>query len=347
MNDTDIRTYTLSLMHEANGVTVSIPWAQRQANGAVIVRVHAQAARHTAGELLLNESDVIALDPDERPLRTQVRRFWGYSTLDEVTPAHMQTARFDVGFRLDVAGTGGHCGLSIALLRTFRPGEGPRAVGGPWAFHFRVADDAEVAAAAQAESARIEAARQEAARHEAARQEAGRLEAERREAIRQERARIEAVRAERLTAQRQLEGEAHPAEPAQPSARAVDERRDTDRLRRPSRFLRPDQVARGEDETAPLETASPPAASAPPAVEAAAPSEPAEAAQEIVEAAVMGTEPQVAPRPGRRPARTRARSEAAPAEPAAGAEGTAAETLPARRTPRRRASGSAPAESSE
>src|SRR5581483_4828260 len=183
---------------EENGITVSIPWAQRQANGAVIVRVHAQAPRHTAGELLLNESDVIALDPDERPLRTQVRRFWGYSTLDEVTPAHMQTARFDVGFRLDVAGTGGHCGLSIALLRTFRPGEGPRAVGGPWAFHFRVADDAEVAAAAQFESARIEAARQEAARQEAARQDAARADAERREAARLERVRLEALRAERL-----------------------------------------------------------------------------------------------------------------------------------------------------
>src|SRR5579883_2069327 len=112
MNDSDIRTYTLSLVQEANGITVSIPWAQRQANGAVIVRVHAQAPRYQAGELLLNESHVIALDPDERPLRTQVRRFWGYSALDEVTPAHMQTARYDVGFRLDVANTGGHCGLS-------------------------------------------------------------------------------------------------------------------------------------------------------------------------------------------------------------------------------------------
>src|SRR5581483_4840403 len=213
---------------EENGITVSIPWAQRQANGAVIVRVHAQAPRYQAGELLLNESDVIALDPDERPLRTQVRRFWGYSALDEVTPAHMQTARYDVGFRLDVAGTGGHCGLSIALLRTFRPGEGPRAVGGPWAFHFRVADDAEVAAAAQFESARIEAARQEAARQEAARQETARAEAERREALRQERARIESARGERLAAA-QPEATGQGAEPIQRPPRSGEERRDPER----------------------------------------------------------------------------------------------------------------------
>ncbi|HLZ71960.1 MAG TPA: hypothetical protein VKV26_18810 [Dehalococcoidia bacterium] len=327
MNDSDIRTYPLSLTEEANGITVSIPWAQRQANGAVIVRVHAQAPRHTAGELLLNESDLIALDPDERPLRTQVRRFWGYSTLEEVTPAHMQTARFDVGFRLDLASSGGHCGLSIALLRSFRPGEGPRAVGGPWAFRFRVADDAEVAAAAQAEGARIEAARLEAARAEAARQESGRLDAERREATRQERARIEAARAERLASLRG-EAEAVPAEAAARFPRPPDDRYEANGGRRPGRFLRPEQVAGTEEEA--------PTYDEPPQPPAATVSEAAEFAPQIVEAAVMGAEPELPRRPSRR---------GRAARPASGGDESAeGAPAPARRAPRRRGSGSQPAE---
>lgn len=335
MNESDIRTYTLSLVQEANGITVSIPWAQRQANGAVIVRVHAQAPRYQAGELLLNESDVIALDPDERPLRTQVRRFWGYSTLDEVTPAHMQTARYDVGFRLDVAGTGGHCGLSIALLRTFRPGEGPRAVGGPWAFRFRVADDAEAAAAAEAENARIEAARLEAARQEAARQEAARIEAERREALRQERARSEGVRAERLAAQQPSEATNQAAEPAQRPPRPAEERREPERQRRPGRFLRPDQLARSDEE---LPAAAGNAEALPPAP----PLQPDEQVAEIVEAAVLGEEPELTPRPARRGRPPRS------AAPAAGSEGAVGETpTPQRRAPRRRSAGGPPAEPSE
>lgn len=338
MNDSDIRTYTLSLVQEANGITVSIPWAQRQANGAVIVRVHAQTPRYQAGELLLNESDVIALDPDERPLRTQVRRFWGYSALDEVTPAHMQTARYDVGFRLDVAGTGGHCGLSIALMRTFRPGEGPRAVGGPWAFRFRVADDAEVAAAAAAENARIEAARAEAARQEAARQEAARAEAERREALRQERARIDAARAERLPVQPpQAEAAGQGVEPAQRLPHAAEERREAERSRRPGRFLRPDQLARPEEEA--------PAIAGPEATAAPAQVEPAEHTAEIVEAAVMGTEPEVAPRTARRGRPPRS---AAAGASSADAESATAETpAPPRRAPRRRGAANAPIEPSE
>ncbi len=333
MNDTEIRTYSLSLTQEANGITVSIPWAQRQANGAIIVRVHVQAGRHSAGELLLNESDVIALDPDERPLRTQVRRFWGYSALEEVTPAHMQTARFDVGFRLDVASSGGHCGLSIALMRSFRPGEGPSAVGGPWAFRFRVADDAEAAEAAQAEGARIEAARQEAARHEAARQEAARLDAERREANRLERARIDAARAERPVPQRPPEFEGQLAEPGQRPARLPDDRREVDRARRPGRFLRPGQIAQSEDEAPPGPAAVP------------TPSEPVESVPEIIEAAVMGTEPEIIPRPARRGARTS--RAAAPAEAATGDQTPPDQPTPARRAPRRRSAGPQASEPAE
>jgi len=186
--DDEVRTYQIGLESTRNGITVSIPWAQRQANGAVIVRLHIQSPRHQAGELLLNETDVIALDPEERPLRTQVRRVWGYASLGDVTRAHMQTARFDAGFRLDIAATRGYCGLAIALLRTFRPNEGPRTVGGPWVFKFRVADDAEVAQAIRAEAARQQAAREEAARQEAARQEAARAAAERQAALQAARA---------------------------------------------------------------------------------------------------------------------------------------------------------------
>lgn len=336
MNDADIRTYTLSLVQEANGITVSIPWAQRQANGAVIVRVHAQAPHHSAGELLLNETDVIALDPDERPLRTQVRRFWGYSALEEVTPAHMQTARYDVGFRLDVAGTGGHCGLSIALLRTFRPGEGPRAVGGPWAFSFRVADDAEVAAAAEAENTRIEAARADAARQEAVRQETARVEAERREAQRQERARLEAARGERLAAQQPADSSNLSAEPAQRPPRPAEERREGDRSRRPGRFLRPEQLARAEDDL----SASAAGTEAPAAPAPALP--PDERVTEIVEAAVLGEEPTITPRPARRGRPARA------ATPAAASGEQAAGELPTpRRAPRRRGAAGAPSEPSE
>lgn len=171
MMDDAVRTYPLALEETENGITVSVPWAQRQANGAVIVRIHLVSPRHAAGELLLNEGDVTALDGDERPLRTQVRRFWGYSTLADVTPAHLQTARFDVGFRVDLASTQGECGLVIAIIRTFRPNEGPRAVGGPWVFRLRVADERDVGEAVQAEAARQEAARSEAAQRAAERAE--------------------------------------------------------------------------------------------------------------------------------------------------------------------------------
>jgi hypothetical protein len=194
--DDEVRTFQIGLETTRNGVTVEAPWVQRQANGAVIVRLHIRSPHHQAGELLLNETDVIALDPDERPLRTQVRRVWGYAVLADVTPAHMETARFDVGFRLDLASSRGFCGLSIALLRAFNPAEGPRAIGGPWVFKFRVADDAEIAEAVRAEAARQQAAREEAARQEAARLEAARLAAERREAIQIERTRAETARSD-------------------------------------------------------------------------------------------------------------------------------------------------------
>src|SRR5579883_871708 len=205
MPDEEIRTYQLSLEQTVNGVTASIPWAQRQPSGAVIVRIHLRSPRYTAGELLLNEGDLIALDPDERPLRTQVRRFWGYQALADVSPAHLETARFDAGFRLDIASSDGWCGLNIAIVRAFNPQEGPRAIGGPWVFRFRVADDREVALA-RAEAERIERERQEAAQREAERQEAARREAQQREAERLQR--IEQQRAERLAmeaARRQAE----------------------------------------------------------------------------------------------------------------------------------------------
>jgi len=187
MVDEEIRTYPFSLEETENGITVSIPWVQRHANGAVIARVHMYSPKHTAGELLLNEGDVIALDQDERPLRTQVRRFWGYTSLGDIAPAHMQTARFDVGFRVDLAATGGHCGLAIAIIRTFRPGEGPKAAGGPWVFRFTVADDAEIAAAIRAEADRAGAAQREASQREAAQREAAERDAAQREAARHRR----------------------------------------------------------------------------------------------------------------------------------------------------------------
>ena len=199
--DDEVRTFQIGLETTRNGVTVEAPWVQRQANGAVIVRLHIRSPQHQAGELLLNDTDVIALDPDERPLRTQVRRVWGYATLDDVTPAHMETARFDVGFRLDIAASRGFCGLAIALLRAFNPTEGPRAIGGPWVFKFRVADDDEVAEAVRNEAARQQAAREEAARQEAARQEAARLAAERREAALNDRGRAEAARGDEQSAE--------------------------------------------------------------------------------------------------------------------------------------------------
>jgi len=195
MVDEEIRTYPFSLEETENGITVSIPWVQRHANGAVIARVHMYSPKHTAGELLLNEGDVIALDQDERPLRTQVRRFWGYTSLGDIAPAHMQTARFDVGFRVDLAATGGHCGLAVAIIRTFRPGEGPKAAGGPWVFRFRVADDVEIAAAIRAEAARAEAVQREASQRESAQRDAAERDGAQREAARQARLRSEAERA--------------------------------------------------------------------------------------------------------------------------------------------------------
>jgi len=46
--DDEVRTYQIGLESTRNGITVSIPWAQRQANGAVIVRLHIQSPRHQA-----------------------------------------------------------------------------------------------------------------------------------------------------------------------------------------------------------------------------------------------------------------------------------------------------------
>src|SRR5579875_1124936 len=114
--DDEVRTYQIGLESTRNGITVSIPWAQRQANGAVIVRLHIQSPRHQAGELPLNETDVIALDPEERPLRPQARRLWRYPSPGAVPRAPMPTARFDAAFRLDLPATRGYCALPIALL---------------------------------------------------------------------------------------------------------------------------------------------------------------------------------------------------------------------------------------
>jgi len=254
MNDEEIRTYPVALEVEQNEITMSIPWAQRQPNGAVIARVHVRSPKYSAGELLLAESDLVALDPDERPLRTQVRRVWGYGSLAELTPEHLQTARFDVGFRIDLAATRGGCGLSVAIVRTFRPGAGPKAVGGPWVFRLRVADEQEIAAAVRADAARQEALRQESARQEAARQEALRLEMERREAARLERLRVEAMRVERPVQQRPERLVQAPVDVAAENERYVRAERaenasggqlDT-RSRRPPRFVRPERVLRQE-----------------------------------------------------------------------------------------------------
>ncbi len=264
MMEEEIRTIPLSLESTVNGISVSIPWAQRQANGAVIVRVHMQSTRHSAGEMLLNDTDLIAIDADERPLRTQVRRFWGYTILGDVTAAHLQTARFDVGFRLDLLATGGQCGLSIAIIRTFRPGEGPKIAGGPWVFKFRVADDQEVATLVRAEATRVEAAQREQAQREQAQREAAERDAAQREIARQARARAEAE-AERGR-QIRVDRPQQPVEPRreQPEGFTRPERTETDdyaggagRGRRPSRFGRPDRGGRDEPRRERTDTPSP------------------------------------------------------------------------------------------
>jgi hypothetical protein len=276
MMDEEIRTIPLSLESTVNGIKVSIPWAQRQANGAVILRVHMQSPRHSAGELLLNDTDLVAIDAEERPLRTQVRRFWGYSALADVTSAHLQTARFDVGFRLDLLATGGQCGLSIAIIRTFRPGEGPKVAGGPWVFKLRVADEAEVAALARLEAARLEAAQREQAQREQAQREQVQREQAQREQVQREQAQREQAQreaAERDAAQREAARFARArAEAERPDPLRIDrpqqpfemrreqsegfvrpDRSDVDeyaggpgRSRRPARFGRPDRGGRDE-----------------------------------------------------------------------------------------------------
>ncbi|MHB8578210.1 MAG: hypothetical protein ACYDCQ_23100, partial [Dehalococcoidia bacterium] len=282
MMEEDVRTYHVAQEATADGITVSVPWIQRQANGAVIARLHISSPRYTAGELLLTEQDLTALDPEERPLRTQVRRFWGYTLLKDVTAAHLQTARFDVGFRADIAATRGLCGLSISIIRTFRPGEGPRAAGGPWVVRFPIADEAEIAAALEAEAARQEAAQREAAQREAAREaaqrEATQREAARLERIRQENARLEATRLERLAALRPPEPVAQPAPVVAPEPVASIESdyptitQPSDRGRRPPRFGR-----QGRQSTARTLDAEPQSAQ-----------DPAETAPEIAASAILG-----------------------------------------------------------
>ncbi len=259
--DDEIRTIPLSLESTINGIAVSIPWAQRQANGAVILRVHMQAPRYSAGELLLNEGDLIALDPDERPLRTQVRRFWGYTALSDVTAAHLQTARFDVGFRLDLLASRGQGGLSISIIRTFRPGEGPKAVGGPWVFKFRVVDENEIASLARSEAARIEAAQREQAQREQMQRDVAERDAAQREAARLARARAEAerggpLRTDRLqpssispSSQSPLpinEGRREPYEGYGRPDRGDGDEYAAGRGRRPSRFGRRDSAGRDD-----------------------------------------------------------------------------------------------------
>jgi hypothetical protein len=336
--DDEVRTYQIGLESTRNGITVSIPWAQRQANGAVIVRLHIQSPRHQAGELLLNETDIIALDPEERPLRTQVRRVWGYASLGDVTRAHLQTARFDAGFRLDIAATRGYCGLAIALLRTFRPNEGPRTVGGPWVFKFRVADDAEVAQAIRAEAARQQAAREEAARQEAARQEAGRAAAERQAALQAARAggdgqaldlRIEQRQAalaggdrrteelhqnghaEEVLATSGMDTHAPAQEPGRSAAGGL-------RTRRGRRFLRPEREA-AEAEEAEEDAALPAEAAATPATQP-------EQGEEAATAAVTGG---TSARSATARRTTRRRAAAAGEASAAVQEAPGAETPPA------------------
>jgi len=350
MVDEEIRTYPFSLEETENGITVSIPWVQRHANGAVIARVHMYSPKHTAGELLLNEGDVIALDQDERPLRTQVRRFWGYTSLGDIAPAHMQTARFDVGFRVDLAATGGHCGLAIAIIRTFRPGEGPKAAGGPWVFRFTVADDAEIAAAIRAEADRAGAAQREASQREAAQREAAERDAAQREAARQARLRADAERAAQVRT-RDTEYASEPRSevtdgiPRLARAEGDEYGQGLGRGRRLQRFGQPERGPRGDERREPIEATADgpePETEPEPAPRAPVPRDSVQRGslrdeRRIAEAAIMGPAETAAEAVGEaepapaapKPARTRAPR----AKPRPGPRATSASAEPAPETP--------------